>query len=149
MILPAIDYSDVVYMTAIKTHINRLQQVVDGGVRTCIKNKGTINALKLRKVAKLNSLEERRDAHLLKKAFVVSLDADALDKRQIRTRVHDERLLKITRPKNPAYRKSLEYRVATTWNKLEISIRAIKDHGNFKKWIDKTLVDKLKLLPNI
>ena len=149
MILPAVDYSDIVYMTATKTHLDKIQQIIDKGVRISLRNKNTINAEKLRKVAKINLLADRRQAHLTKTAFVSSLDDKVIDKRNIRTRAHNARLIKVKRPKNPAYRKSLEFRIAMTWNSLDVQTRAIKDYSAFKRWLDKTLVDKLKKLPDI
>ena len=149
MILPVADYGDLVYGTCIKTHIAKLQLVINKGLRTCLKDRNTINTEKLLKLADINYLEDRRDKHLLQKAFEVSLDIKAVDRRNIRTRAHDERLLKVKRPKNPIYSRSLEFRVATTWNKLDITTRALKTKEQFKQWNDGKYKDKIKMLPDL
>ena len=149
MILPIADYGDLIYGMCIKTHLWKLQLVINKALRTCLRNKGTTNTEKLLKAADINYLEDRREQHLMQKAFDVSLDIIALDRRIIRTRQHDERLLKVTRPKNPIYRRSIEYRVAIAWNKLDNSIRAYKSREQFKQWNDGKYKDKLKLLPDL
>ena len=149
MILPITDYGDICYMVAIKTHILKLQNAINKGLRTALCHRGTINTEKLMKVAKLNSLEDRREQHLSHKAFLQSLNINLVDRRPIRTRAHDERLLKVKRPLNPNYRKSLEYRLSMRWNSFENETRAIKEENQFKQWNDNIYKAKLKALPDI
>ena len=63
-------------------------------------------------------------------AFKAALDETALDIRPIRTRLHDQRLLKQSRSLNPAYVRSLEYRLSGAWNKLLVEIRSIRRDPN-------------------
>ena len=69
--------------------------------------------------------------------------------RLIRTRAHDERLLKTNRVKNPAYRKSLLFRTATLWNRLDVATRRYKKETEFKAWLKKEYDKKIKALPDI
>ena len=62
----------------------------------------------------------------------------AIDIRPIRTRQHDQRLLKQSRSLNPAYVRSLEYRLAGAWNKLLVETRSIKEGPKFTKWNKET-----------
>ena len=149
MIIPIADYGDICYKISTKTHQNKIQLVINKALRTCIKDRGTINTEKLMKVADINYLSDRREQHQLQLAFNMSQDNRAIDRRNIRTRAHDERLLKVTRPKNPAYRHSVEYRLATTWNSLDTSIRSFTTKTQFKQWNDNIFKEKRNKLPNI
>ena len=91
----------------------------------------------------VNRLEDRRQMHLNTAAFDLSLDDSHIDKRDIRTRAHDQKLLNINRPINPFYRKSLEFRVPTTWNSFESDTRSIIDKDRFQRWNKKRFKDLL------
>ena len=149
MLLPIVDYGDLIYSPCINTHLWKLQLIVNKNLRTCLWKKGTTNTEKLLKEANINFLADRREKHLQQKAFDLSLDIRAVDRRNIRTRKHDERLLKVTRPKNPIYRQSLEYRAAMKWNSFDIKVRAFKTREQFKQWNDGKYKDKIKSLPDL
>ena len=76
-------------------------------------------------------------------AFNYSINADHVDIRDIRTRAHDERLVKVIRPKNPFYRKSYEFRVSTLWNSFNNDIRSYKENEKFQRWNKKRFKDIL------
>ena len=149
MILPVPDYGDICYMVAIKTHIVKLQNAVNKGLRTALCHRGTINTEKLLKVAELNYMEDRREQHFSHKAFLQSLNINLIDRRPIRTRAHDERLLRVTRPLNPMYRKSAEYRLSMRWNSFEKETRSITNEMQFKQWNDGIYKEKIKAFPDI
>ena len=149
MILPVTDYGDICYMVATKTHILKLQNALNKSLRTALCHRGTINTEKLMKVAGINYLNDRRDQHLSHKALIQSLNINLVDRRPIRTRAQDERLLKVNRPLNPSYTHSIEFRLANRWNSFEIDTRAIRDENQFKQWNDNLYKEKLKALPDI
>ena len=99
------------------------------------------------KLAKINTLEDRRMLHLKQTAFKLSLDPLNLDNRQIFTRLHDARLLLWKRPRNPLYTKSLEYRLATLWNSLSEDIRQIDNHTTFDTHLEEFYRLKLVNMP--
>ena len=80
-------------------------------------------------------------------AFKASMSPDLIDVRNIRTRAHDQRLLKIKRVKNPAYRNSLEFRTAIKWNSLHKDTRKIDDLASFTTWLDCFFDKKLEAYP--
>ena len=131
MILPSIDYGDIIYSSAIKTELNHLQSAFDRGLRTTYLNEDTINAKKLTKLAEINSLIDRREYHLELSAFKLTLEAQELDNRLIFTRLHDGKLLHTIWPKNPHFRKSLRFRQAMSWNSFHKNIRNIDNYASF------------------
>ena len=82
-------------------------------------------------------------------SFRASLKYDRIDHRPIRTRAHDERLIRNIRDKNPVYMKSLLFRTATTWNRLDNEIRRYKNETEFKAWLKKEYDKKIESLPDI
>ena len=149
MILPVLDYGDIIYDVAPKTTKDNLQPLINNALRTVYWNENTRNHEKLHKLADLNLLNDRRDSHMLLHSFRASLKQDRIDNRLIRTRAHDERLMKSHRVKNGAYRKSLLHRTSTIWNHLDVAVRQYKKETEFKSWLKKEYDKKIKLLPNI
>ena len=111
MILPIMDYCDVFYGIATKTNCHKLQLLQNRALKIAYRRQGITNIATLHRKAKLNKLKHRRQQHLWEIAFRKSLMDTKLDNRQIRTRVHDQRLLRVIKAKKPAYRKSLRYRL--------------------------------------
>ena len=72
--------------------------------------------------------------HILELAFKKSLIDSELDIINIATRRRDQRLLFQKRAKNPAYVRSLRYRLAGAWNTLNVEQRAIKHIAEFSAW---------------
>ena len=134
MILPVIDYCDVFYDVAGQTCLEGLQVLINKSLKIAYRRSGILNTAALHRKAKLNKLKDRRHFHLMELAFKATLVEDALDVRPIRTRRHDQRLLKHTRSLNPVYARSLEYRLAGAWNNLVVETRAIKEGPRFTKW---------------
>ena len=86
MLLPILDYGDLIYGVAPPTTLDNLQPLVNNALRTVYWNKGTKNHEKLHKLAELNLLKQRREMHLLMHSFKASLDLARRDNRPIRTR---------------------------------------------------------------
>ena len=149
MILPVLDYGDIIYDVAPKTIKDNLQPLISNALRTVYWNENTKNHQKLHKLADLNLLDDRREMHMLVHSFRASLKIDRIDHRPIRTRAHDERLIKSHRVKNGAYRKSLLHRTSTVWNRLDVAIRCHKNETEFKSWLKKEYDKKVKALPNV
>ena len=149
MLLPIMDYGDIIYSVAPCTVVDTLQPVLSNALRTVYWRKGTKNHEKLHKLADLNLLKHRREMHLLKHAFDSSLCDDKIDKRPLRTRAHDARLLKVSRVHNPIYRKSLSHRDAILWNQLKVPTRLLRTSTGFNAWLKKEYDKKIKSLPDV
>ena len=143
MILPVIDYGDTLYSVTNKTLMDQLQAAFDRALKTAyFMDEDKRDVDKLRGKAKVNLLIDRREMHLNSAAFTLSLCNDNIDDRDIRTRAHDGRMLKIIWPRDPLYRRSLEFRLPDTWNNLDIETRNITTVSEFQAWNKKLFLDK-------
>ena len=109
MILPALDYGDTLYIVCIETHLGKLQVQINGGVKTALRNKDMVNTEKQRKIIKINTLKERRERHIEMASFRAAQKDINKDMRDIRTRYHDDTLMKVFIPKNPVSNNNLRY----------------------------------------
>ena len=134
MVIPIIDYCDVFYDVASKTNLENIQKLVNRSLRITYRRTGILNTAALHRKAKLNKLKDRRHMHILELAFKKSLINSELDIINIATRRRDQRLLLQKRAKNPAYVRSLKYRLASAWNSLHVEQRAINDIDRFNAW---------------
>ena len=144
MLLPVIDYGSLLYTVAKNSAKNKLQLLINKGMRSTYFDGGTKNTVKLQKKGGVLSLNDRVDKLLHIESFKMSLCQEKLDIRNIHTRAHDQRLLKQKRVGNPAYRKSLEFRTVTKWNSLDVNIRKIDDMPSFRTWLDSFFKNKLE-----
>ena len=149
MLLPILDYGELVYGVAPKTTLDNLQPLVNSALRTVYWNQNTRNHLKLHKLADLNLLHHRRESHLIAHSFKASLVPAKIDNRIIRTRRHDGRLMKVPRVKNPVFRKSLDFRTATIWNQQDIITRKTLHTTEFTAWLKKEYDKKITALPDV
>ena len=148
LILPVIDYGDIIYGVTTKTLMNQLQSAFERGLKTAYyMDEDRRNVPKLMSKAKVNILSDRRQMHLNTAAFNISSIENNIDIRDIRTRAHDGKLLKVIWPKDPFYRKSLEYRLPTVWNALETDTRNIALKVTFQTWNKKFFLDKCAVVP--
>ena len=142
MILPSIDYGDIIYSVTSKTVLEGLQYAFNRGLKTTYRNEEFHVVPSLRKL-KVSRLQDRREMHLYTAAFDLSTNESWIDNRDIRTRAHDQKMLIVNRPKNPFYRKSLEFRVPTLWNSFTNETRSIADKDRFQRWNKKRFKDLL------
>ena len=142
MILPTIDYGDTLYNVTNLNILENLQYAFNRGLKTTY-NKEEFHVEPCLQKCNVNKLDDRRTMHMNTAAFDFSSDENNLDIRDIRTRAHDERLVKIIRPKNPFYRKSYEFRVSSLWNSFNNEIRAYVDKEKFQRWNKKRFKDIL------
>ena len=90
MILPVIDYGDIIYGTTNKTLLDQVQSAFNRGLKTAYyldDDKRDID--KLLGKAKVNTLLDRREMHMNTAAFKISQIEANVDTRNIRTRAHD------------------------------------------------------------
>ena len=86
MLLPIVDYGSLIYSVAKNTSKNRLQLLINKGMRATFFDAGTKNTAKLQKKGKVLNLNDRADKVLHMEAFNASLIPEQLDTRNIRTR---------------------------------------------------------------
>ena len=86
---------------------------------------------------------------MTKFAFKRSLDPNFVDNRQIHTRAHDNRLLKVFFTRRTKVQKGVEYQCASLWNSLESEHRETFENKIFGRDMRKLYDQKLKTLVEI
>ena len=138
MILPILEQGDIFLVGTSAANRKKLQILQNKGLR-CALNRGieTSNA-ELHSEAKLLKLNYRREQHMLSYMYDQSLNPALLKKRKrdgVRTRSHCKRLLRIKRPINEKFRKSVTYRGPKTWNALADSFHQAQSKAVFKSLV--------------
>ena len=144
MILPYFDYGDVIYGTAGKDALDKLQRLQNKGLKICKGYNRRHDTDDLHRVTKCPKLEIRRNAHLRNFMFNRSYKEELLDKRDIRTRAHDAPLFKIAVPKNETYKRSVAFAGASEWNALPANIRNINSSPEFKRIQKRDMLSSLE-----
>ena len=119
MIVPVIDYGDIIYGAAGKVKLDDLQVHQNKCLRICNRNPPLLNRVQLHQKYNVLPLSLRRELHMTKFAFKRSLLPAYVDNRQIYTRAHDNRLLKTFFTRRTKVQKSVAYQCASLWNALE------------------------------
>ena len=143
MIIPIIDYADIIYGAAPKTKLAELQVHQNKCLRTCNKVPPLLNRIGLHKKYRVLPMRLRREQHIIKFAFKRSLDDKYVDNRNINTRAHDSRLLKTFFTRKAKVQKGVEFMCASLWNALENNHRESADYGVFRDLMRKRYDEKL------
>ena len=132
MILPHFDYGDILYNTACKEGLDKLQRLQNRCLKICINVNIRFDTNELHTRTNMPMLQARRTAHLNNFMYRRLAKTELLDRRDIRTRAHDAPLLRVAIPKVEAYKRSVEYAGSLQWNTLSKSERSICNFDAFK-----------------
>ena len=133
MILPYFDYGDIIYNTANKDRLEKLQRVQNRCLKICMNLDMRHDTDELHTLAEMPKLQNRRTAHINNFMYKRLSKPNLRDTRNIRTRAHDAPLLKLNVPKVEAYKRSIEYAGSLQWNNLPKEERNINSYEAFKK----------------
>ena len=150
MILPTLDYGDCVYCIAPGYSLKSLQTAFNKGIKSVCYKVATRNVDKMHSYLSQGKLDMRREMHIRNMAFDYASKPENIDTRAIGTRLHANKMVKIPRVANNAYRKSLNFRLASSWNKLQGELRGVEEREAFIKEskiiYDETIDALLKLI---
>ena len=108
MILPYLDYCDVVYAQGDKASLEKLQRLQNRCLRICLKEGPTSSRTALHKNAKMAMLEDPRVTHTLNFMCKRRNDPSLVDNREVQRRAHDGLLFKVNKYNLVAYKRSVE-----------------------------------------
>ena len=143
LVLPHIDYCDVVYMSATKESLNKLQLVQNKGCRAILGAAARDHIDEMHRDLRLLKLEDRRNLHLgllchknvypegeqgLEKYFV---KANNIGVSRV-TRTNTMANVKIPKINSTSGRKAIAYRGPTHWNDLPINHKMEPKFNSFK-----------------
>ena len=142
LVIPHFDYVDVIYMTATKEQLGRLQLIQNQSCRIILRTHKRTHIDDMHNTLKIELLEVRRTNHLSALCHENIYNADDASLNYIFTRVSDTQT-RVTRNannmnmvvpniKSTKGRLSIRYRGPRHWNGLSNETKGIKNHDTFK-----------------
>ena len=145
MVLPYFDYADVIYSKARAGDLDKLQRLQNRCLRLCLGHHRLFGTNQAHREAKVPLLGERRRAHTLNFMYQrKEKRGDLLDRKQVRTRARDAPLFNVSIPRCEAFKQSIGYHGATSWNELPPDIRNLGSYQSFK---GKQKLEMLRRIP--
>ena len=139
-LLPYFDYADVIFDRALNKDKEKLQKLQNKCLKICMGKFRRYSNDAIHKLANVPFLKDRREAHVLNFMYIRKSNVRLLNNREIRTRAHDAPLFEVNVPRCEAYKRSLGYFGAVSWNNLPPNIRNTASFLAFKH------IQKLKML---
>ena len=143
VILPILEYGDVIYDGANQKLVNDLQKIQNRILRICTQKDHYTSNLQLHQICKINKLKDRRRMHLKLFMFKQKSNITIVNNRQVRTRAHDAILFTTIKPNNEKYKRNAFYKGAIVWNDLPVVERNIQEYAKFKNVQKKNLLNML------
>ena len=146
MLLPYLDYADVIFCKANTSELDKLQKLQNRCLRICMGHQRDYSTNRVHREAKVPFLKERRRAHTLNFMFKrKSQYPNLLNNREIRTRAHDAPLFEVRVPRCEAFKRSVGYFGSEEWNVLPAATRNIATYLEFKGKQKKQMLNFLEL----
>ena len=144
MMLPILEYGDVLLTATTVKNRKRLQVLQNKGLRCALGLGYETSTEELHTEANLLMLKHRRELHVINFMYGTAIrdhnSKSALITSRIVTRSQKKRLLKVKRPKTERFKRSLAYSGPTKWNALPLGLHLAEDKWQYKKltrnWIE-------------
>ena len=143
LIMPHIDYGDVVYDAASKKDCQTLQVIQNGCLRICCKADPRTPILELHRRTKIPFLSDRRAAHSCNIVYnglhgnstegINNMFKYVHDTHNINTRSSSDDLIKLPKCRLAKSQSNLRYRGAQYFNKLPQTIKRVETLASFKR----------------
>ena len=138
MILPVMEYGDVIYDGANQKLLKNLQNSQNRILRVCVQRNHYTSMELLHRLCKISMLKERRVLHINLYMFKQKDNSDIVNNRNVRTRAHDAILFTTVKPSNEKYKRNIFYKGALLWNNLTVAERKVDTYNVFKTQQKKT-----------
>ena len=132
MLLPYLDYADVIFYKSNSSDLDKLQRLQNRCLRICLGYDRKFSTDRVHKQASVPFLADRRKSHVLNFMYVRKKKTHLLNNREIRTRAHDAPLFNVSIPRCEAYKRSVSYAGGTEWNNLDPVSRNVNCYLAFK-----------------
>ena len=132
MILPYIDYGDIIYNKANSGILDKLQRLQNKCLRICSGFDKRFNTDRAHKLSSVAFLSDRRRSHVLNFMYQRTSRKDLLNSKIIGTRAHDAPLFNTAIPRCKGFKRSVGYSVSMEWNNLPPTTRNIDNYLVFK-----------------
>ena len=132
MILPYIDYADVVFDKAYSRDLEKMQRLQNRCLKVCANRDRLFNTVQSHKLSNVPFLSDRRNAHKLNFMYKRLSRKELLNTKEIRTRAHDAPLFTVKIPRCEAFKRSVGYSGSVLWNELPPATRNSASYLEFK-----------------
>ena len=140
MILPLIDYADIVYSTGNKDNLKRLKILQNKALRIIGKLRKRTNTDELAKKLEITELKKRRLMHMLQYAHKTSKKQNEIKHIRKITRYNNGKyILKTLSVNSDTYARSFDYKSRVHWNSLPKFVHEMRDKKSFNKHIKSNL----------
>ena len=130
----------MIFNKASNKDVDKLQRLQNKCLKICIGKERRFSTELIHKLANVPFLRDRREAHVLNFMYNRKDNVLLLNRREIRTRAHDAPLLDVKIPRCEAFKRSVAYFGAVSWNNLPPDLRNTITYPAFKH------IQKLKML---
>ena len=118
-------------MKANTIQVKKLQTLQNRALKIC-HDRSNVPIDMLHQSAQIPKLIPRREAHLLNFMYKNKSNINILNRRNVRTRLHDAPVFISHKPNSEKYKANVFYNGAISWNKLPIHIRNTETYDMFK-----------------
>ena len=133
MILPYLDYGDIVYQSAIMDKLNKLQKLQNRALRTITRYDTYYKSTtEIEQDLRALPLSRRRYLHLLNGTFRQAYQTKYVDNRNLLTRGRNKKLLICPGPKTEQLKKSVIYNTASRWNNCTLEQQQATSYSALK-----------------
>ena len=144
MILPYMDYGDVVYQAATSDLLCKLQRLQNRDLRIITRYDDNYqNTTAIHQSLRILPLSRRRYVHTNNFAYKRSIQPKYVENRNLLTRAHGKKLLLCPRPRTERLKNSVVYTTAKCWNELSLDEQRACSYNSFKLKTKKRELEKL------
>ena len=143
MILPVLEYGDILYEGANKKLIDKLQVIQNRCLRTCLLPNQHIPTIRLHESCETANLISRRKMRLQLYMFKQKHNNCIVNDRNVYTRSHDAILFTTVKPNSEKYKNNVLYKGAIAWNGLSVAIRKSQTYSILKELLNKRLIAEI------
>ena len=137
MILPLIDYGDILYDGTNSFLLKKIQTLQNRCLRICQYKNYHITVKNLHELCTVSMLKERRIMHLKLFMFKQKSNKEIVNTRLVHTRAHDALLFTTIRPKSEKYKINVYYQGTLIWNAMNVHERSIETYTELKCYLKK------------
>ena len=135
MILPLIDYGDILYDGSNRVLLKKIQTLQNRCLRTCVFKNYHIPVKDLHEICTVSTLNMRRIMHLKLFMFKQRENMNFVNNRKVNTRAHDAILFVTKRPNSEKYKLNVYYKGALLWNEMTVPERSIETYDELKVYL--------------
>ncbi len=148
LVLPHMDYCDLIYMCTTEHNLQRLQYIQNCACRIILRADNYTSVKEMRQELKLPTLRQRRTIHMAMECHknvynpesgLQSMFIQQDITRTRRTRTTDTNTMLIPQVRSMVGRKSFAYRGPYFWNNLDRESRLLENKNSFKNHISKQI----------